>query len=72
MRSIGIVRWASAERTVTRVNDHGLICTKMSAHTAAAMLVYVLLDPKMTKDDREQICRLWNEDVKRNAAQRGR
>lgn len=55
------------------MTDHeGLFGAKMSPRAAAEMLVYVLLDKRMTKRDRERLAEMWNEDVKRNAELRGR
>ena len=55
------------------MTDHeGIIGAEMTAMTAAEMLVYVLIDPKTTKHDRERLAEMWNADVKRNADLRGR
>ena len=55
------------------MTDHeGLIGVKMHPRAAAEMLVYVLLDKRMTKQDRERLAEMWNADVKRNAKRGGR
>ena len=54
------------------VDHEGLLGCLMTPRAAARMLAFCMLDKRLTDHDRERLVSMWNEDVKRNAAQRGR